>query len=346
MFWSYGRGEYEKTDRYGKKYSWIAFFELAGLRQDKNLLAEFSGEPRIADCDVDPSFPEDAQQYQVPANDFLEIDSSPAQEWIEKTTAPDANSIFMIQKILGNDGPWVLLGGSVLQESLEANRDCFLHPHCLLVQNSDLEEFVGLLKRNAQAWIPRIPEDYYTYAGEIPWCDTFPNNEKDEMKFVVKTKREVQSVAKRTESGFLFEEQEVEIPTETRKIAVFVPVRYNCYESYHSEVSPGRSVLVPAREISDFLQLCSQPQTFDLYERNGRKASITVKWGKPYHDSQLIFLRQDLLDGFLKERGMSLVWAIEGERRLWSKEKRDSLGPSVEKYTPFFKVLAYTPSKA
>ncbi len=332
-----------KIDRYGKKYSWIAFFELAGLRQDRKLLPDY-GEPRISDCDVDPSFPENVQQYQVPINDFLEINSTSTQEWIEKTTAPDTSSNHIIQKILGNDGPWVLLDGFILQENLEANRDCFLRPRCLLVQNSDLVEFVSLLKRNAQARIPDIPMDYYTYAGEIPWCDTFPNNGQDKMELTVETKREFGPTPTHTESGFLIKGQE--IPSEVRKMAVFVPVRYNCYESYHSVVNPARSVLVPAKEISVFSQLCSQPQTFDMYEKNGRKASITVRWGREYHDSQLIFLRQDLLDGHLKTNGMSAVWAISGERRLWSKGEGVGLGPSIERYTPFFQVLTYTPTEA
>jgi len=347
MKW-YGRRLEEggQIDRYGKKYSWIAFFELAGLRQNEDLLAEFYGDPRISDCDVDPSFPENIQEYQIKIDDFLEIDCSSNQEWIERTIPPDMGSTLLIPKILGDYGPWVLLDGVIVQEGLQANRDSFLRARCLLVRNADSEEFMNLLKKNSRVRIPSVPEDYYTYAGEIPWCDTFPNNGNDEMELVVKTKREIRRVTKRTESGFIFEEQEVEIPAETRKITVFVPVRYNCYESYHSEVNPGRSVLVPARELSDFLELCSQPQTFDMYEKDGRKASITVKCGKPYHDSQLIFLRQDLLDRFLEERDLSLVWAIEGERRLWSKEKRDFLGPLIEKYTPFFKVLMYTPSKA
>ena len=38
----YGRSaDGRKTDRYGKKYSWIAFYELAGFRQDKGLLSDY-----------------------------------------------------------------------------------------------------------------------------------------------------------------------------------------------------------------------------------------------------------------------------------------------------------------
>jgi hypothetical protein len=237
-----------------------------------------------------------------------------------------------------------LLDGFILQEGLEAGRDCFVWPRCLLVRNSDFEEFVSLLKRDPQAWIPDIPEDYYTYAGEIPWCDTFPKNGQDEIELTVETKREVRPRGMRTESGFLIKEEEVEIPSVVRKFVVFVPLRCNNYESYHSEVNPGRFVLVPAKEMSEFLQLCSQPQTFDMYGRNGRKASVSIRWGKDYHDSWLIFMRQELFDRYLEAKDMSAVWAIWGERRLWLKEETSGLG--IKKYTRFFQVCRYTPKKA
>ena len=54
----YGRSKNGgKTDRYGKKYSWIAFFELVGLRGDKKLLPDYFDDVRISDADIDPSFP-------------------------------------------------------------------------------------------------------------------------------------------------------------------------------------------------------------------------------------------------------------------------------------------------
>ena len=60
-----------KTDRYGKKYSWIAFYELAGLRQDKALLSDYYDDLRIADADIDPSFAVEPQEYHLVKKDFL-----------------------------------------------------------------------------------------------------------------------------------------------------------------------------------------------------------------------------------------------------------------------------------
>lgn len=35
--------------------------------------------------------------------------------------------------------------------------------------------------------MPEINDDRYVYAGEIPWCDTFPENEWDILSFEVGT---------------------------------------------------------------------------------------------------------------------------------------------------------------
>jgi hypothetical protein len=90
--------------------------------------------------------------------------------------------------------------------------------------------------------------------------------------------------------------------------------------------------LVPAKEIAEALGLCSQPQTFDLYERNGRKASVTVQVSDT--DQQLVFLRQDLLEMYLKRKDLSLLWACWGERQHRTEEE-------IIKYVHFSFTIEY-----
>ena len=54
--WQTERRGTGKTERYGKKYSWIAYFEMYGIRFDEGALPEYAGE-RTSDVDIDPSFP-------------------------------------------------------------------------------------------------------------------------------------------------------------------------------------------------------------------------------------------------------------------------------------------------
>jgi len=105
-----------------------------------------------------------------------------------------------------------------------------------------------------------------------------------------------------------------EVP-ERQRFDVLIPVRSNSWEYYHSAIVPGRYVPIPARELAEHLDLCGQPQTFDLYERTGRRASMTFGYGESWHAEQrFTYMRQDLLQRFLSETGGELIWVIWGER--------------------------------
>ena len=185
--WKYDRSENRgKTDRYGKKYAWIAFYELAGFRKDQNLLFKwYQEEVRIADADIDPSFPPPLHEFKVIDQDFLGNRETPLHEWIEKGETPDISSYLILEELCGEMGPWVSLDGHVRQEDLEAKRSCFIRPRGLFVHTGDLEELVTLLESRNYGGLPEIPADHCTYSGEIPWCDTFPYNGQSELSFVL-----------------------------------------------------------------------------------------------------------------------------------------------------------------
>lgn len=66
--WHYRRDRESKTDRYGKKYSWIAYFEMYGIHETRGLLDEWRRDERTSDTDIDPSFPERAKIWVVSLN--------------------------------------------------------------------------------------------------------------------------------------------------------------------------------------------------------------------------------------------------------------------------------------
>lgn len=327
--WRFGRAANEgKIDRYGKKYSWIAFYELAGFRQDNGLLSEYySDRPRISDADIDPSFPEPPQEFEVIKTDYLCDRSTDLSEWIENGGVPELTPYLIVEKLCGEHGPWVLLDGYINQEDLEAKRARFIFPRGLLVKKDKASKSVECLRNQNLGGrrLPGIPEDYYTYAGEIPWCETFPRNDTTKIDFVVDSSaREIREI----------------ISSE-----VLVPVRYYNWENYHSAINRASPAMVPAKELAEVLDLCSQPQTFNLYEKNGKLASITVRWGKPLDTRhRLTYLRQDLLERYLKENDLELVWAIWGERRFWSKsmEELKEFGKEHRSYRVFQDIRRYT----
>ncbi len=364
--WGFGRASNGgKIDRYGKKYSWIAFYELAGFRKDNGFLAEnYSQQSRISDADLDPSFPEPPQECEVIKMDYLGNRSLNVTEWIEKGGVPDLSSYLIVDKLCDTPGPWVLLEGHITQVDLQANRMRFILPRGLFVKENEASKISKYLKNQELRgrWLPDIPEDYYTYAGEIPWCSMFPYNGKSTLDFIIgsTTKRVTEKAVAKLRDGTVLTHQEfwiliiekikgmpsteeymsfldkegiTEINTITYRnqkvneeisFEVFTPIRYYNWESYHSIINRAGSCMVLAKEIAETLDLCSQPQTFDLYDKKGNRASITLRYGELYQtEHQLIFLRQDLLEHYLKEKHLQLIWRIWGERDFRSSDSKE-----------------------
>ena len=302
--WNYGQSANGgKTDRYGKKYSWIAFYELVGFRQDKDLLPDYYDDPRISDADIDPSFPDALQEYKLVKEDFLEDREISAQEWVSKSADPDLTPYLKVDQLCGEQGPWVLLDGSLSHRDEQVNRDVFISLRGLIVKSEESEAIVKRLKQRKTDGLstPRCPEDHYTYAGEIPWCDTYPKNSWEELSF-------------RPRMETVEAEQKKD-----KKFKILVPVRKNCWEDYHSAIVAGRNVVTPSRQIAKTFRLHGQPQSFDLFEKDGRRASITFRYGEEWGEmQQFTYLREDLLERYLAEINGELIWKIWGERRLVS----------------------------
>lgn len=375
----YGRSaDRRKTDRYGKKYSWIAFYELAGFRQDKNLLSDYDDDLRMSDTDIDPSFPIEQREYNLVKEDFLGDRKVSAKEWIFKTDPPDVTPYLKIDRLCGEEGPWVLLDGSLYQKDDQTSRDMFAFLQGLIVKPEESEEIVELLKkqekinRHILEW---CPEDHCTYAGEIPWCNTYPANDWEELRleagivlvpeeqqFLLRNGRfvsdqelsefwksiadlierkdfsttimlelwEMGSIenlierddwetieAQLHERGFELITKTVEVEQkEYQTFKILFPVRDNNWSDSRSSVVPGRGVITPSRQIAETFNLCGQPQSFDLFEKDGRRASITFRYGEGRGETQkFTYLREDLLKRYLAEINGELIWVIWGERR-------------------------------
>lgn len=352
-----------KTDRYGKKYSWIAYFELAGFYQDLGLLGETSETPRLPGVDIDPSFPNEPSNFELVKNDFLGDRRRPREDWIQNGSTPDLSPYLIVQDLCGEAGEWVLLDGYLNQEDHDYQRKLFVFPRGLLVKYDSLDELTSVLQTQefGDTRLPGIPEDYYTYAGEIPWADTYPYNgseifefqvgesEQDETEERIILIRDGVPLSEDEMSEFLGQfvslanehredrqeptlrefanQMDLEIKVETepttvrtpeyQDFEVEIPIREHCWESYHSKTNPGQRVAVLSKEIAEHLRLCNQPQTYDLFDETGQRASIVFRFGEHWHTFQsFIYIRKDLLDKYLSETGTRLLWAVWGERTI------------------------------
>jgi hypothetical protein len=378
-----------KVDRYGKKYSWIAYFELAGFMQDQGALAgrfERYGGERISDADIDPSFPDKMPENKIVHVSYLGSSDMTTQAWINDGGVPDVSKFLVVGELMNEDGPWVLLDGYINQEDKQLDRNRFTFIRTLLVREGDSSEIITRLTQQdmKNRWLPEIPESHYLYAGEITWCVLFPENEWSDLEFTEDEesddadaiKPEVDSHAQPDEterampSLYIFEtapgalsivnlglsdEDSSELETvieaaqeilegegkdafeeavklrfpETRftwfvepaevkpsEFQALVPVREYGWEGYHSIVNEAGGGTVLARQITDSLDLCGQPQTFDLFEPGGRRATMTWRHGEEEKNvERFVYIRRELLERFLAEQGMKMVWVTWGERQ-------------------------------
>ena len=378
-------GDGRKTDRYGKKYSWIAFYELAGFRKDNNLLSDYNDNSRYLYTDIDPSFPDEHREYNLAREDFLGDREASTEQWVFKTPHPNLTSYLKKDGLCGEKGTWILLSGFLSQKDNQVNRDMFSFLQGLIVKSEEVEEIVEILKKQEKIdrnTLPYCPEDGYTYVDEIPWCDTYPDNSWEEVSLKIGTiivpeeqqvilcdsepvsEEELQSFwdsivdliepedsfAKLlgfcginsitnligTRNWELIEAQlhkrGFELTTETvnveqpeyQEFEMLVPVRENHWSDSSSAAVPSRSVAIPIRQIAETFSLYGHPQSFDLFEKDDKRASITFCYGEEWKDKQdFTYLREDLLERYLAKIGAELIWVIWGNRRLVSENPGD-----------------------
>lgn len=384
-----------KVDRYGKKYCWIAWHEIAGFRQDKGLLKREweTDEYKRFTVDIDPSFSEEIQNIEIVRTDCLGRRKTNLPNWIAKGPIPDISPHLILDNIHDEKGPWVLLDGYIAQEDLGAKKDIFIVPRGVLIKKSDFNDVIECLKRQdlGGRWLPEIPEHRNVFAGEVPWCKTFSHNGKAELTFTVEKKKkrvpfeetefikdgrnltgdelkELVEIVSDYRSKKISEEKEVdnfikrneiqirrvkrfrtETVKKTKEYEVVIPISILNRESQESIVNPGMSAYVLSRELCEALGLSSRPQTFDLYDKSDRRASITLKWGDAWHTfHKLIYIRKDLLDMVLEDKELELLWGIWGERRYKAKENAglDEFAKEHLPYKVFQSIVAYRDSIA
>ncbi len=321
------RTEKPKTERYGKKYSWIAFYEIYGYREDNNLVKEEWPDFRASESDIDPTFPELTQSEQFIKDDLLGDRDIPLLEWYENAELPNLNDCLEVNNLNQNSNDWICLDGFVAQKEDKSNRKLFVFIRGIIIKESEYEEFLKLHEskdfRNGRE--PSVSENYYTYSGEMNTLEEATYSNFKEVHFEISRQKKI---VKEGEPGyypnFLFDEgkflmnhpdeKEIEEVT-TKDFEILMPVAQYNWESYHSSVNQAGHQNVVSKEIAFHLGLIDVPQTFNLHEKNGDLASINLRYYEDYNSSHhFSYLRKDLFDKFLKDNNYRFIWSLWGER--------------------------------
>jgi hypothetical protein len=318
--YSWRATESGKTDRYGKKYSWIAYFEMYGLRDDRGQLPEWRQGERTPDCDIDPSFPGPPREWkpQLP-RPIRNAPTEPAA-WLVDGPVPNYRSLLRRTSVDRQQGPWVLLDGYVTQAG-DHDRETFTFLASALVSERNFDRLKGLFEQSAHLGNNRIPEpasDYYTYMGEIPWSTRYGPDMRTPRG---KARRHIDQAFLGYERG------------KWSGIPVEIPVHRWAWESYHSELTQLGSVTFPSPAVCEALGLVNHNGSLDLRDDSGQLATIYCEWPNEnggFFGSHLLYIREDLIARYLHETKQRLVWVSWGERTLHYEAFQRPLAPEVE----------------
>lgn len=303
-----------RTDRYGKKYGWIAFFEMYGLRDAQGMLDERRINERTSDCDIDPSFPKPTPNWAPPLPPLFGDLSTSSTDWVRSGFTPDFHPLLRLSQINGHAGPWVLLQGFVQRQDVSLDREIFTFLRGLFVRRKDIatlrDKFLQI-EYPGNTEIPDGPSDFYLFAGEVgtsprfapdlrvtdgryrryvgeafsatehipPSAGTPPR--KRAKRLVIKFARPVSSLDQERQSPSSDELTEIIVfpqdPGRWRRIPgvrVELPYRRFSWESYHSAMNTHSGFMIPAASIIAALKLCTWNREIDFRDTSGHLATI------------------------------------------------------------------------
>lgn len=311
-----------KTDRYGKKYAWIAFFEMYGVKSDRDELSEWR-EVRPSDVDIDPSFPEPPKHFHPTLGDIFSAAPSDPKAWLMEGPKPDYSELLQLEEIDGNRGPWVLVQGYIEQSAPSDGRRVFSFLRGILVRRDKTGELLNefsSLEYPGNSAIPEPMQDHYTFAGEIPWSAQFGPSLRDS---VGKAKRDERGALSYFDGKQWREDVLVEIPA----------YRFS-WESYHSVLNQVSGIDVVAPALGEELNLSNRRGEWDFYDPSGLIATVfrEFKDSEDTFRSHVLFVRADLLKRYLSNE-RDLVWFVWGERNLHYGDMMNMRGELQDAYS-------------
>jgi hypothetical protein len=310
-----------KIDRYGKKYSWIAYFERLGVSVNDNSLPEHAWASRVIDLDIDPSFlprpNEVSMQIEYPFN------KAPAQllDWLTNSPMPQYKPLLLRQEVDGNDGPWVLLDGYHEEVCKTDSRRLFTFIKAFLVDKGDLKAYLKAIPSMEYPGLDLVPsyaEDNTTFASEIPWSPLFGHHFRTgEDPLAIPDIRSIND--NHWESGV------------DSSIKIELPVVRYTFSSETKALDARNSISFLSPSICDRFKLVNHCQTWDLHTLDGKSASLyrevpVIKQdGTPF----LFYCSKPLITEYLKEHNQSMVWLIWGEWGLIGRKERSIDGSAA-----------------
>ena len=290
-----------KVERYGKKYGWIAYYELIGRLVDAGHNRDrWVGGGRNVTPDIDPTFPDEPPVAPVQLPEWAPASPTDDKVWLRTGAVNVPAELWSPDDVYGVTGGWLLVEGFL--EHRRDGRKVFGFFRTLLLEPADVDSALELASGReypGNDFFPALPTIRDVFAGEMPWSPRFKVHFDDD---------DHGSYPRPTlcrewrDEGIGFHQVAVALSTGENGSATALEQPYD----------------VPPLEFAVRFGLRQLPGTLDLVGFDGLRASATFRTEGPWH-GQLLFLRRDLVIDFAGDRRiMQVAW---GEREVsveWS----------------------------
>lgn len=338
---SWNARDENKVDRYGKKYSWIAYFEMWGERNAHRKLPDWRQDVRPADCGADPTFPKAPPDWTPPLPDLFGSPAASTEDWVAGGYTPSWQSLLVVPEINGHQGDWVLVEGFVQGTDAAHDRELFAFLRGVFVAKKDVDTLRSKFMSIDYPGNHKIPDgadEYYLFAGEpghrhnfaqsllnrndryrrqLRWA--FENYEQDfsvgkQQSLTIK-RISLPDAATGDQEGSVLEFK-IPVTRHIPGVKIELPSIGFRWESYHSPHNTVSGFDIPAPSLIQRLGISCRDRGIDFFDSSGRPATLYRRAGEGYFGNkhQLFYIRADLLRHYLNETRQVLVWCNWGER--------------------------------
>ena len=332
----------EKVDRYGKKYSWIAYYEMWGEREAERKLPDWRLRERTSDCGVDPSFPKRPPDWTPPIPDLFGDLGVATEAWVEGGFTPNLRPLLVVPEINGNQGEWVLVEGFIRGTDENHDREIFAFLRGVFIARREIRGLRARFLAVDYLGNDRIPEgatEHYLYAGEAGRRQNYarrlyqrnsryrrqivealgryvPVNPKEKTPLDTVTRKSTRGEEEETGNSVLELIGPIQKMRHVPGIRIEIPYIHFGWESYHSSHNNFSGFDLPAPSLIQRLRLASKNREIDFYDSMGEPGTLYREAGDGWKGDRhsLLYVRADLLRRYLTDTRQVLVWCNWGER--------------------------------
>lgn len=290
----------QTVERYGKKYSWIAFYELAGRLADRGELREpWLPGGRPVDMPVDPSFPSRPSSLRLNLPQWANPGLADEKVWFREGSIELPSELLEAETVNGHEGLWVLVEAYLTHEDEPTRRRVFGYFEGMLVDSDDIAAIENGF--DTEEWPNRVspttPESHGMLLGDFPW------------------RVGLREMAAEGREGPYFDRAAARWNPDPELQDPGIPVELTSHifsgDARGSDEASGS--YLPSFTFAQRFGLRKAPGSLDLVGLDGRVASLSLTPPDGF-EGHLLYLRKDLLIEYAE--GRSLLQLCWGERQI------------------------------